>query len=439
MAYDYSNEIMCAKELLARAVLKRETGLLDKALEVDQLVLRLTREVGRLAVEEVLGDLARQATSEAKGSGMTVERRPRVKLFTVFGPVDVESPYLRDRATKATARPVKTRLGIEHARRTPAVERALTDFGAEESFGQAAKRFEEHYGWSIGRTTILRVVEARAEEAERYVADRLARGKRAFDEPLAERPGAEKILAELDGCEIRTGKLVAAEEGGKTAVRRLPASKRPSEWREVRVGLARRLDEVEPTYVARMSEYPEVVGQLFAAAVDHGLSSRSQTIAVADGGNGLREEIEVQFPNTRFILDRPHVVEHLYEGADAMELKEPERHGWVERQLDRIDGGKAQQVVAELREHHGRGTKRVHQLAEYLHRFSGCTDYDAFRAQGLPIGSGEVESAHRHIPQKRLKLPGACWDPSTINPMLALRALRANGWWQEFWKSRRAA
>jgi hypothetical protein len=30
-------------------------------------------------------------------------------------------------------------------------------------------------------------------------------------------------------------------------------------------------------------------------------------------------------------------------------------------------------------------------------------------ARDLPIGSGEIESAHRYIAQKRLKLPGAWW------------------------------
>ena len=30
-------------------------------------------------------------------------------------------------------------------------------------------------------------------------------------------------------------------------------------------------------------------------------------------------------------------------------------------------------------------------------------------AEGLPIGSGEIESAHRYVAQKRLKLPGAWW------------------------------
>lgn len=57
-----------------------------------------------------------------------------------------------------------------------------------------------------------------------------------------------------------------------------------------------------------------------------------------------------------------------------------------------------------------------------------------FARVGLPVGSGEIESAHRYIPQKRLKIPGACWHPNTINPMLALRIIRANNWWQDFWR-----
>ena len=51
-----------------------------------------------------------------------------------------------------------------------------------------------------------------------------------------------------------------------------------------------------------------------------------------------------------------------------------------------------------------------------------------------PAPSGEVEAAHRVIPQKRMKLPGAWWRPDHVNPMLALRVLRANGLWNAFWK-----
>lgn len=84
----------------------------------------------------------------------------------------------------------------------------MTDFGAEESFGQAVIRFEEHYGWEVGRTTALRVVERRAEQVEQYVSARFDTEKKKYEKPLAIRPGEERLLVELDGCEIRTGVLI---------------------------------------------------------------------------------------------------------------------------------------------------------------------------------------------------------------------------------------
>ena len=66
-------------------------------------------------------------------------------------------------------------------------------------------------------------------------------------------------------------------------------------------------------------------------------------------------------------------------------------------------------------------------------------DYNATLAQGLPIGSGEIESARRYIIQQRLKLPGACWTPDNADSMLALRIIRANNKWDEYWNQIRQA
>ncbi|MHB8166390.1 MAG: hypothetical protein ACYDDT_06405, partial [Sulfuricella sp.] len=48
-------------------------------------------------------------------------------------------------------------------------------------------------------------------------------------------------------------------------------------------------------------------------------------------------------------------------------------------------------------------------------------------------GSGEIESAHRHIVQRRLKLPGAWWRAANADHMLSLRLNRANQQWNEYW------
>jgi hypothetical protein len=433
---DYTQQIEQAITQLTDAFLRQEKQLRQVALDIDHDVLLVVRRIGLGVVRRVITALAKAVTEEACAAepALVVQRRPSIKLEGIFGTFEVESPYLW--APQRSVRPVRTELGLRHGQRSTAVQRALTDFGAEESFGLAVVRFEEHYGWAIGRTTALRVVEGHAQTAEAYVAERLSKAARAFDEPLATRPGVDQMLVELDGCEIRTGCLAPLKTRQRTPVRRQRRRQRREEWRDVRVGLARRLDAAQRTFVARMDGYPAVVRQLFEAAVERGLSSRTATIAVCDGGNGLREELAAQFPNLQFIYDQPHLKEHLYEAADAQSLADAARHEWVKTKIDRIAGGHVAEVIRQFASHRGRGQQRVRRLAKHLRRFRDAVHYDSYRERGLPIGSGEVESAHRYIPQKRLKLPGACWRPETINPMLALRVIRANGWWNDYWTTR---
>lgn len=354
-------------------------------------------------------------------------------FFTLFGEVAVESAYLRDPKTKACARPAKSVMRLSHRGRSPEVERALTDFGAEESFGRAAKRFKEHYGWDVGRTTVLRVVEERAHEAERYTTERLQEARKAFNTPLSKRPGVDEMLVELDGCEIRTGTLVPVGTDEKTEVRGLDKRKRDEQWRDVRVAFARSLTETTRTYVAAVASYDDVTEQLFSAAVDRGLSERTQVVAVADGGIGLREALDAKFSDLRFVLDRPHFKSHLYETADELGLAGAAREEWVAAAVVECEVGNASVVAGVLGAYEGTGEHRAHCLGKYLDRFSDAVDYEQARKSGYPTGSGEVESAHRYIPQKRLKIPGACWLPATLNPMLALRTLRENDWWEGFW------
>ncbi len=44
-----------------------------------------------------------------------------------------------------------------------------------------------------------------------------------------------------------------------------------------------------------------------------------------------------------------------------------------------------------------------------------------------------MESAHKYILQKRLKIPGAWWRIERAEEMAQLRAMRANNRWNEFW------
>jgi len=349
--------------------------------------------------------------------------------------MELNSPYLW--RTGEGSKPLIDDLGITHHGRTETVNRALTDFGIEHSFAQASKRFEEHYRFEISASTVDRVTKGSALECQTYLEQRLRSGKNGCKQASKPNGLSEPMLIELDGCEIRTGTFTPAEDNPQDGE---PKKTKILAWRDVRVGLARPMSAKSKLYVGQMEKYPEVVSQLFCVATMLGMSEETDVVAVADGGQGLREELDNQFSNMQFILDKPHLKKHLYETAVALGYSDDQQRQWVHAKLDQISEGHVGDVLKELEiQNTTEANDRLRLFIGYLSRFEDAVDYNRFKELGYPIGSGEVESAHRSIPQKRLKLPGACWHPDSINPMLALRVVRANGWWNDYWANRTAA
>jgi len=362
-----------------------------------------------------------------------IQRNPMICFNTIFGQTEPESPYLWNNGKKS--RPLTDEMGITHQGRSETVERALSDFGSEESSEQAAERFEEHYRYDCSGSTVSRVRKQIAEEAQEYVEKKLSDAGNNYGETDND---VEKILTEPDGCELRTGILKPLPDSEQTTpVHGNPKREKAINRREVRIGTARPSDAVSEIYAGKMGSYPEVVGQLFNASVLIGMTPATQIIGIADGGIGLKEESENQFPGMQFISDITHLKDHLYDTAEASGISEKNRKEWVTLRLEAISNGEAERIKTEFEEQYKKcGNKRLKRLIGYLERFDHCVGYKTFRADGYPVGSGEVESAHKSVPQKRLKLPGACRHPDSVNPMSALRVLRANGWWNDFRKKR---
>ena len=101
--------------------------------ELDNIVNQLLRKIGLLVESLLLTKLASVVTQKAKAAGLTIHRSKRIKYLSLFGAIEIPSPYLWDKNTKIGARPVKDQLRIEHGDLSITVQRALTDFGAEES------------------------------------------------------------------------------------------------------------------------------------------------------------------------------------------------------------------------------------------------------------------------------------------------------------------
>ena len=159
-------------------------------------------------------------------------------------------------------------------------------------------------------------------------------------------PGCPRLLVELDGSMVRTGVNYPADKKELTPKRKLKTQKRQIDWREIRVGFARQVTNKEQrTFMALMDKYPAVVEQLVSAAIDQGMGEETEVTAVADGGNGLRSALEVGFPNLKFILDRVHLKQHIFQAADAIGLTGFNRHIWTSHILSLIDRGKVKKAI----------------------------------------------------------------------------------------------
>ena len=72
--------------------------------------------------------------------------------------------------------------------------------------------------------------------------------------------------------------------------------------------------------------------------------------------------------------------------------------------------------------------------ANYLLKYGPYLRYDQYLAAGLPIASGVIEGACRHLVKDRMDLTGARWGLKGAEAVLKLRSLRASSDFDEYWQ-----
>ena len=143
--------------------------------------------------------------------------------------------------------------------------------------------------------------------------------------------------------------------------------------------------------------------------------------------------------NGRYLLDFFNVCDYLSAAALAIAPTDEAAKAWMETQKDRLKRGQPHSVLDALKLHQEpRGVEDDQAPVRVCHRYlSGRLDqlhYNEALRQDLPIGSGEIESAHRYLVQQRLKRPGAWWRTHNAEHMLALCLNRANHRWLDYWE-----
>jgi hypothetical protein len=80
--------------------------------------------------------------------------------------------------------------------------------------------------------------------------------------------------------------------------------------------------------------------QMFALALLSGWGEETKIHGIGDGAPWIPQQMGEVFPHYQYLLDRYHLLEHLYAGAEALPPNYPlPKKEWVNQQIDLIDKG----------------------------------------------------------------------------------------------------
>jgi hypothetical protein len=241
----------------------------------------------------------------------------------------------------------------------------------------------------------------------------------------AAKPAAQ-IITQMDGSMIpvmQPGRGADARKG------------RSLFWREVRLCCARQHGQTTAQYGATLGGTETASWLWRATAQSTGLGAKTRVHGVGDGAPWIVDKFQENFgAQGGYLLDFYHVSEYLAAAAAVIKPKNPKR--WRQRQQGRLLENKVTAVLRALESHRESGTadnQPVNAAYQYLRKRRKHLDYAGARRQSLPIGSGEIESGHRHVIQQRLKLAGCWWKETHAQAMLNLRVARTNNLWNSYW------
>jgi len=217
-------------------------------------------------------------------------------------------------------------------------------------------------------------------------------------------------------------------------------------WKELKVGavydVVQRLE-----YDARTQEYADfphaqrvaytaVLGDveqfspaLWALAVAHEVPTSQQSSVTADGAEWIWNVAADYFPDSAQIVDWFHATQHLSDAAQALFPEAPTpAQQWFKARQDDLFLGKIQAITAPL------DKAGLTEHSHYFHHHQRRMQYQEFRENGFPIGSGTVESGVKQF-KARLAGPGMRWNRQTAQRMVLIRAAVLDHSFDERWRA----
>lgn len=316
--------------------------------------------------------------------------------------------------------PLDEELELGSGSLSPQAQEWLVRLGVWMPFKQAAQMLGALTGIQVSQATARRQTEVAGAADEAVQTAEVEEIKRAL--PQTPKGAAQQLLS-ADGAFVP---LVHGEWG---------------EVKTLALGEVQSSRQGEPctrhlAYFSRVAEAGTFEELALVETHRRGLEQARAVCAVLDGAEWLQGLVDYHRPDALRILDFAHAAEYISAIGQAVNNAGTDLGAtWLSEQLHRLKHDGPLEVLAELRALR-EDLPQVGEVGErlaYLEQRVDQRQYPTYQAQGWPIGSGRVESAHKVVMQARLKGAGLHWQRTNVNPMLALRTAVCNDRWAEAW------
>lgn len=448
-------------KLQTRGSMSMQLSPLEGVLETDG------REMLRTMLEEAIalrgfGDIG-DIVVGADAVERSHKRVRTIRVTTIFGDIAVQrlvygKPGVTGLAPKAAV------LNLPEKSYSHELARRLAREAAKGSFSEAVEAIKGQTGVTINKRQAEEVAHAAAEDFDAFYEDRSVQALRRAaknNEVLVLTTDGKGVVMRLE--DLRPATRKKANNALKKLKKRLSKGEKLNAKRMAQVAAVYSIDRHERTaedilagtasknapkpvakrvWASLEQEPEEVIAQMFDEAQRRDPRHVRDWAILVDGQTHqidlIAAELEARGIAATVVLDLIHVIEYLWKASRHFFAEgNPLCEEWVGRYLAMVLSGKAKLAAAAIRRSATRqgkaGAKGVESCANYLHNNADRMRYDEYLALGLPIATGVIEGACRHLVKDRMDVTGARWSLVGGESVLKLRSIHASGDWNDYW------
>ena len=455
-----------------------EKGIFSRLLEMGRLLLEIfIQQSGPNHDVENLPRTATEQTLPYKGKSTRT-------YFSIFGKIKIR----RARYLKPSGRyhyPLDVRLELPPSKYSYLLQKWLQAGAVENNYRESAERFHELFDFSFCPNIVCRMTngvsrtvdsfyDQSATPAAETEGECLAIGLDSKGVRLVKSERSERRREEAEAPKARLGK---GEKPGKKKEAMVtvdfsfhPAARSPEEIVKAllhQFTTEERLQAAHERQQRRQNNMPEprvalnkhvrafldgrtaAITYLITRLKKRNPLGNKDIVVLMDGATGLDKSITKTLAEhhlkprlVAIILDIIHVTEYLWRAANTLHGETgPNRVQWIHDKLLDILQSNVGRVIGGLKQIMTKNQLRsatrrtLQQVITYFENHRHMMDYKTYLQKGYLISTGLVESACGSLVKDRMEQSGMRWTINGAKSVLALRAVKKNGDWEQFWQT----